>query len=125
MLGFICHIFGNDIEIKPILNTIKTKFKGCMITKPKMEYCPACKEHLPQTSELLTQCINKHSWKRCMISLQIISSPDKRSCPTCKEQALGYFSAKDETPISRIMGGIKECLFCKSILLHSPLVNGS
>ncbi len=85
---------------------------------PSREVCPICKGEVPLDNDNFAECNKKHEWKRCHITLKLLSSSQYRTCKCCYRHAQNkIFENSSELEWMKNIVNIDNCLLCNGKLV--------
>ena len=57
------------------------------VSMPPRERCPVCKGDIPLDNDTFGECKKLHHWKRCSLTLGLLSDDLNRICTGCRKHA--------------------------------------
>ena len=85
---------------------------------PARELCPVCKSKVQLEEEANGRCEKGHTWKRCLLTLLILTELQYRKCTYCRRTASSRSNNKSKTAsLYCKFVNVNKCCFCNSRLL--------
>ena len=106
-----CQIKNEDEKSKQNSGTMK-------IQMPAREVCPLCKGKIFLEEETKGSCDKGHNWKRCSLTLFILTDMKYRKCIFCRRSASKkHMEISNTSQIYRNYTNVNRCCLCNSRLI--------